>query len=95
PRAGRVVVRPDHPLTVLSDPGLDDIGRYPLAGPRLPARVFAHFPEGTALGRLDHASAQFVPHFESDSWAVVTGLLLQTDAVAFANPSMLTGAAAD
>lgn len=95
PRAGRVVVRPHHPLTALSAPSLDEIGRYPLAGPRLPARIFGHFPEGAALGRLDHASAQFVPHFESDSWAVVTGLLLHTDAVAFAHPSMLAGAAAD
>lgn len=94
PRAGRLVVRPDHPLAAISEPGLDVVARYPLAGPRLPARVFAHFHDGSALGRLDHASAQFVPHFETDSWAVVTGLVLRTDAIAFAHTSMLTGEAA-
>lgn len=94
PRPGRIVMRPDHPLMQLASAGLDDIARYPLAGPRLPARVFAHFPEGAALGRLDPASAMFVPHFETDSWSVVTGLLARTEAIAFAHMSMLTGEAA-
>ncbi len=93
-RRGVIVVRSGHPLTLNPHADLSDIARYPLAGPRLPARVFTHFPEGCALGRLDPASAMFVPHFETDGWGVVTGLLVRTDAVAFAHRSMLTGEAA-
>lgn len=93
-REGLFVVRDGHPLARAGGPTLDEIARYPLAGPRLPARVFRQFPEMSALGRLDPASAMFVPHFETDSWSVVTGLLMRTNAVAFAHRSMLAGEAA-
>jgi DNA-binding transcriptional LysR family regulator len=63
-REGVFIVSARHPLAGRSRVTLDDIARFPLAGPRLPSRVAELLPPACALGNLSDDGQFFDPVIE-------------------------------
>ena len=63
-REGSIIVRAGHPLAGRNRVTLEDIASFPLAGPRLPARIAQLLPEVCGLGRLSEDGKFFNPVIE-------------------------------
>jgi DNA-binding transcriptional LysR family regulator len=89
-RQGYIVVRRDHPLTKIADLSFDHVARYPLAGTKIPRRLFKYFPSSASLGEVDPREAIFDPHFEGYLWEDMVTIVASTDAVAFGTPASIS-----
>jgi DNA-binding transcriptional LysR family regulator len=84
------VVRRDHPLTKIADLNFDHVAEYPLAGTKVPRRLFKYFPSSARLGEVDTEHAIFDPHFEGHMWEDMVTLVTSTDAVTFGTPASIS-----
>lgn len=89
-RQGYIVVRRDHPLTKIVDLNFDHVAEYPLAGTKVPRRLFNYFPSSARLGEIDTEHAIFDPHFEGHMWEDMVTLVTSTDAVTFGTPTSVS-----
>jgi DNA-binding transcriptional LysR family regulator len=90
-RQGYIVVRRGHPLTSVAGLTFDDVEQYPLAGAKIPPRLFRHFRAVTGLGDMNAQGTIFDPHFESHLWEDIVELVANTDAVTFGAPAIIAG----
>ena len=63
-REGSIIVRSGHQLASGKQVTLEDIARFPLAGPRLPARIAQLLPPACALGSVSEDGHFFIPVIE-------------------------------
>lgn len=63
-REGSVIVRAGHQLAGRNQVTLEDIARFPLAGPRLPGRIAQLLPPSCAMGSLSEDGQFFIPVIE-------------------------------
>jgi DNA-binding transcriptional LysR family regulator len=63
-REGSIIVRAEHPLVGRNQITLEEIARFPLAGPRLPGRIAQLLPSSCALGELSEDGQFFIPIIE-------------------------------
>lgn len=63
-REGSFIVRAGHQLAGRSQVTLDDVARFPLAGPRVPSRIAQLLPSACAMGALSEDGQFFIPVIE-------------------------------
>ena len=63
-REGSIIVRAGHQLAGRNQVTLDEIARFPLAGPRLPGRIAQLLPSACAMGALSEDGQFFIPVIE-------------------------------
>jgi DNA-binding transcriptional LysR family regulator len=63
-REGSIIVRSGHQLAGRNQVTLEDIARFPLAGPRLPGRIAQLLPAACAMGAVSEDGQFFVPVIE-------------------------------
>lgn len=80
-REGSIIVRASHPLAGHRLVTLDDVARFPLAGPRLPARVAQVLPPACALGSLSKDGRFFLPVIECATPSSMIDVVSASDAV--------------
>jgi DNA-binding transcriptional LysR family regulator len=73
--------RKGHPLTRLAKPGIEDIAKFPFAGPRLRRRFGVHFPAGTAMGSMSADGQFFEPAILCANWTAICEIVCRSDAV--------------
>lgn len=80
-REGSMIVRAGHPLAGRRLVTLEDVAGFPLAGPRLPARVALVLPPACALGSLSKDGRFFLPVIECATPGSMIDVVSATDAV--------------
>ena len=80
-RAGSLIVRAGHPLDGRSRVSLEDIARYPLAGPRLPARIAEVLPKESRLGQLSDDRRHYIPIIECATPRAMIDVVKASDAL--------------
>lgn len=63
-REGSIIVRAGHQLAGRNHVTLEQIARFPLAGPRLPGRIAQQLPPACAMGSLSEDGQFFIPVIE-------------------------------
>lgn len=63
-RPGSIIVRSGHQLAGRNQVTLEDIARFPLAGPRLPGRIAQLLPPACGMGSLSEDGQFFIPVIE-------------------------------
>ena len=63
-REGSIIVRAGHQLAGRNQVTLEEIARFPLAGPRLPGRIAQLLPPACAMGALSEDGRFFIPVIE-------------------------------
>ena len=63
-REGSIIVRAGHALAGRNEVTLEQIARFPLAGPRLPGRIAQLLPPVCAMGALSEDGQFFIPVIE-------------------------------
>jgi DNA-binding transcriptional LysR family regulator len=89
-REGSIIVRASHPLAGRRLVTLEDIAGFPLAGPRLPARVALLLPPACALGSLSKDGRFFLPNIECATPRSMIDVVSATDAVCMLWPEFCT-----
>jgi DNA-binding transcriptional LysR family regulator len=77
-------------LTKIADLSFEHVADYPLAGTKIPPRLFRYFPSSARLGEVDARDAIFDPHFEGYLWEDMVTIVTSTDAVTFGTPSSIS-----
>lgn len=80
-REGSIIVRAGHPLAGRRLVTLEDVAAFPLAGPRLPARVAQVLPPACALGNLSRDGRFFLPVIECATPSSMIDVVLASDAL--------------
>jgi len=80
-REGSIFVRIGHPLAGRNQVTLEDIARFPLAGPRLPGRVAAILPQTSRLGHLSEDGRYFIPVIECATPRSMLDVIMASDAL--------------
>ncbi|MCB1489482.1 MAG: LysR family transcriptional regulator [Bauldia sp.] len=86
----RFFVRAGHKLDGRNRLTIDEIAEFPLAAPRLPARIRRFLPVGTKLGTMSGDGRFFLPAIESATPRSMIGVVLASDAVCVTLPEMCT-----
>lgn len=73
--------RKDHPLTRLSKLGLQDVGMFPLAGPRLRRRWGEHFPKNPVFGSMSADGQYFEPAIVCPNWATILEIVRRSNVI--------------
>lgn len=73
--------RKDHPLTRLPEPGLQDIGMFPLVGPRLRQRWGRHFPKNPVFGSMSADGRFFEPAILCPNWATILDIVRRSNVI--------------
>jgi DNA-binding transcriptional LysR family regulator len=63
-REGSIIVRAGHQLAGRNQVSLEDIARFPLAGPRMPGRIAQLLPPSCGMGALSEDGQFFIPVIE-------------------------------
>lgn len=63
-REGSIIVRAGHQLAGRNEVTLEEIARFPLAGPRVPGRIAQLLPSACAMGSLSEDGQFFIPVIE-------------------------------
>ncbi|MCX7349633.1 MAG: LysR family transcriptional regulator [Alphaproteobacteria bacterium] len=63
-REGSIIVRAGHQLAGRNEVTLEEIARFPLAGPRVPGRIAQLLPPACAMGTLSADGQFFIPVIE-------------------------------
>ena len=82
--------RTGHPLTQISNPTINQIGQYPLAGPKLPLRASEHFGGTRALGRLSANGMYFEPQVACETFDVCLRIIKVSDNIGIAPLAQLS-----
>jgi DNA-binding transcriptional LysR family regulator len=77
----RFVCRPSHPLVSQRRPTLAQATAYPLAAPRVPARLAPVFAGSPRAGSVDAVTGDFLPAFHVESVAAAIGIVTSSNAV--------------
>jgi DNA-binding transcriptional LysR family regulator len=80
-REGSIIVRASHVLAGRKQVTLEEIARFPLAGPRLPARIAQLLPAACALGSLSEDGHFFIPVIECATPRAMIDIVSASNAV--------------
>ncbi|MCW5737150.1 MAG: LysR family transcriptional regulator [Enhydrobacter sp.] len=80
-RPGVMICRADHPLAGLEKVAIDDLAKFPLAGPQLPPRIAMHLPPASALGVMTDRSGYFVPAILTATWMGIGDVVRESHAL--------------
>ena len=80
-REGSIIVRAGHQLDGRSRVTLEEIAKFPLAGPRLPARVAGVLPMGSRLGHMSEDRRHYIPIIECATPRAMIDVVTASDAV--------------
>jgi DNA-binding transcriptional LysR family regulator len=83
--------RKGHPLTKLTRASMEDIARFPFVGPRLRRRFGAHFPMGSAMGRMSTDGQYFEPAILCPNWTAICEIVRRSDAVSARARAIING----
>jgi DNA-binding transcriptional LysR family regulator len=80
-RGGSIIVRAGHQLDGRSLVTLEEIAKFPLAGPRLPGRIAEVLPLGSRLGHMSDDRCHFVPIMECATPRAMIDVVKASEAV--------------
>lgn len=78
---GFVVCRPDHPLTRQKNVTLEQVFRFPLAGPNLPQNAVEKVLQQMPIAARDHVARNGLLSLTCDSSSVLKAILTESDAI--------------
>jgi DNA-binding transcriptional LysR family regulator len=81
--------RADHPLTILKNPTMEQIGEYPMASTKLPLRAAEDFGGTRTLGKLAPNGMYFEPQISCPTFDVCFRIIKNTDNIGIAPVSHL------
>lgn len=90
-REGSIIVRAGHPLAGRNRVTLEDIASFPLAGPRLPARIARLLPDVCGLGRLSEDGRFFNPVIECATPRSMIDVVSASNAICMIWPEYCAG----
>jgi DNA-binding transcriptional LysR family regulator len=83
--------RKGHPLTRLAQPSMEDIAKFPFAGPRLIRRFGENFPADSAMGRMPADGDFFEPAILCANWTAICEIVCRSDAVSARTQAIING----
>lgn len=90
-REGSIIVRAGHPLAGRNQVTLEEISRFPLAGPRLPGRIAQLLPPACAMGSLSEDGQFFVPVIECATPRSMIDVVSASNAICMIWPEYCAG----
>ena len=89
-REGSIIVRGGHQLAGRNQVTLEELARFPLAGPRLPGRIAQLLPPACGLGALSEDGRFFVPIIECATPRSMIDVVSASNAVCMIWPEYCT-----
>ena len=89
-REGSIIVRAGHQLAGRNQVTLEELARFPLAGPRLPGRIAQLLPPACGLGALSEDGRFFVPIIECATPRSMIDVVSASNAVCMIWPEYCT-----